>query len=406
MRPRAPMRPSMTGRAVDLVVEEDGHLAADVVAGHPLGDRGALAVELERDLGPPGLLIPGLVGVRQVLAGQRRPLVQVVRAPVTVRRRFAVLVAPLDLLVPDLVIGRQGQVAGQPGEELLQAVAALRPQVDVLVRLARVLLGPRLGNDVDPLPLGHGGGDLAHVLRTVVDDLELELRRAADDRLDALEVGRLQAGELDDDVGPLLDDRRLGDAELVDAAADRLDALAKRVVTHLLDLVGIQAQPHDARGRVAAHDVQRLAVVLEDRVVQLGLLGRRLERQDDVVAPLTIDVQVGDALVLVEAILEVGREPIDLAGDRLVDVHLVDEVQAALKVQPQLDALLEVLLNESRLLVLWDDRRDQVQDGHNGDEPVEGRLPPPRTFHECVCLFRDREAYEAFASVFGAVAPV
>ena len=72
-------------RAVDLVVEEDGHLAADVVAGHALGDRRALAVELERDLGPPGLLIPGLVGVRQVLAGQRRALVQVVGAPVACR---------------------------------------------------------------------------------------------------------------------------------------------------------------------------------------------------------------------------------------------------------------------------------------------------------------------------------
>ena len=127
-------------RAVDLVVEQHRHLAADVVAGHLLGDRRALAVELEADLGAAGLLVPGLVGVRQVLAGQRRAPVQVERAPVAVGRHLAAVRARLVLLVADLVVGRDRQVAGQAREELLQRLALLRAQVDVLVLLARVLL--------------------------------------------------------------------------------------------------------------------------------------------------------------------------------------------------------------------------------------------------------------------------
>ena len=93
-------------RGLDPVVEDDRHLAADVVAGQPLGDGRALAIELVRDLRATGVLVPGLVGVGQVLAGQRRPLVQVVGAPELVGRLLAALAAPLHLLVADLVIGR------------------------------------------------------------------------------------------------------------------------------------------------------------------------------------------------------------------------------------------------------------------------------------------------------------
>ena len=68
--------------------------------------------------------------------------------------------------------------------------------------------------------------------------------------------------------------------------------------------------------------------------------------------PSRLTTASADALVLAEPILDVGREPVDLVGDRLVDVHLVDEVQAALEVEPELDPLLEVLLDELGLLVL------------------------------------------------------
>ena len=82
-------------------------------------------------------------------------------------------------------------------------------------------------------------GDLLHVLRAVVDHLELELRGAADQVLDALEVVGLEAGQLDDDVGALADDGRLGDGQLVDAVADGLDALAHGVVAQLVDVVAV-----------------------------------------------------------------------------------------------------------------------------------------------------------------------
>ena len=81
----------------------------------------------------------------------------------------------------------------------------------------------------------------------------------------------------------------LGDAELVDAAADGLDALAERVIAHLLDLIRVEAQPNDARRGVALDQVQRLAVVAQEGVVELGLLGGLREGQDDVVAPLARD---------------------------------------------------------------------------------------------------------------------
>ena len=122
--------------------------------------------------------------------------------------------------------------------------------------------------------------------------------------------------------------------------------------------------------------------------------------------PSRLTTQIVDALVLVQPVLDVRGEAIDLAGHRLVDVDLVDQVQTALEVEPQLDPLLEMLLNESRLLVLRDDRRDQIEDGQHGDEPVEGRLPPPRSFHEIACPFVVRRAssYDALASDLSASA--
>src|SRR6185503_2706199 len=182
-----------------------------------------------------------------------------------------------------------------------------------------------------------------------------------------------ETGELDDDVGPLLDDGRLRDAQLVDAVADRLDALAKRVVADLVDLIGIQAQPHLTLRRVPADQVQRLAILAQQRIVDLGLVGGVLEGEDDVVVAFldlvrARDVDVRDVLVLAQAIFDIRRQPVDLVRDRLADVDVVDEVQAALKVQPQLDLLLEVIPDEARLLLLRNNRRNQVKHRQYGDE--------------------------------------
>ena len=72
-----------------------------------------------------------------------------------------------------------------------------------------------------------------------------------------------------------------------------------------------------------------------------------------------------------------------LLDDRLVDVHLVDQVQTALEVEPQLDPLLEVLVDEleRRIRRIRRHRGDQVEDSQYGDETVESRLPPPGAFH-------------------------
>ena len=94
----------------------------------------------------------------------------------------------------------------------------------------------------------------------------------------------------------------------------------------------------DALGRVARGDVERIAVVLEDAVVELGAVRRVLERQDDDIAALTAHDQFGDALLAAQLVLDVGRQPVDLVRDGLVDVHLVDQVQATLEVQPQLES--------------------------------------------------------------------
>ena len=149
--------------------------------------------------------------------------------------------------------------------------------------------------------------------------------------------------------------------ELVDAAADGLDALAERVVAHLLDLIGVEAEPHDAGGGVALDEVERACGSPAAPRRRAWPVGRLLEGEDDVVAPFAADGQVGDALVLAEPVLDVRRQAVDLVRDRLVDVDLVDEVQTALKVETQLDPLLEVLLEECRLLLLRHHCRHQVE---------------------------------------------
>ena len=339
MRPREPMRPSMTGAAVDLVVEDDGHLAADVVAGHAA----------RRSPRPGGRTRTRPRGARSAdpRSGRRWTDTRRSAPRACAGNRCASTCrasAPRLRRAPDSPRSRSRDRAGarrspvRPAKNFCSASRFLA-EVDVLVRLARVLLGPRVGADLDARGPSTSGllaswRDLLHVLRAVVDDLELELRGAADDRLDALEVGRLEAGQLDDDVGPLLDDGRLRDAELVDAVADRLDALAERVVA---------APRRPDRGRGAAgrrpsaalRSTTSSALRYSLRIASssLALVGRVLEREDDVVAPLAADVHVLDALVAAQPVLDVRRQPVDLVRHRLVDVHLVDEVQAALEIQ-------------------------------------------------------------------------
>ena len=78
--------------------------------------------------------------------------------------------------------------------------------------------------------------------RPLLDLLQLELRGRADDFLRAVDVGH--AGQLHQDLigGAVARDDRLGDAELVDAALDRLQRLVDRVLAQLDDDVRLERE--------------------------------------------------------------------------------------------------------------------------------------------------------------------
>ena len=98
--------------------------------------------------------------------------------------------------------------------------------------------------------------------------------------------------------------------------------------------------------------VEVLPVVLQELAIELLGFGGVLEGQQDLVAAVAIDLHVLDVLVLVELLLDVAREAVGLVGDRLVDVDLVDEVQAALEVEAEHDALVDVLFEPRRQLLV------------------------------------------------------
>ncbi len=78
--------------------------------------------------------------------------------------------------------------------------------------------------------------------RSLLDLLQLELRRRSDDLLGAVDVG--DAGQLHQDLigGAVARDDRLGDAQLVDAALDRLQRLVDRVFAQLDDDVRLERE--------------------------------------------------------------------------------------------------------------------------------------------------------------------
>jgi hypothetical protein len=163
------------GSAGDLLVQHHRHAPAHVLAGEAAHQLGALVVHLELDHRAIHV-VPALVGVGQVLAGDQGALLEEVGLPVALRGRLALLVLEALLEAP-LSLGRQGQLPGQAGGELLQVIALGGPQHDQLVGLPGLLLAPAAGLPLDRAVLGgDGGGHLLHVLALlVVDDLELEL---------------------------------------------------------------------------------------------------------------------------------------------------------------------------------------------------------------------------------------
>src|SRR5262249_23716484 len=165
-------------RGLDAAVEDDREVAADVLAGDLAEAAPAVGVEREADCGLV-VLVERRTRRPQVAAGDRPgPAHPIPHRPRVARR------------------------AARAGHEL-------HPVRDLAVDEQR----------------------LARRRRTLLDDLQLEAARRLNDALRALDVA--DAGQLHHDliaVGALLRDLRLGDAELVHAALDRLPRLHHRFV--------------------------------------------------------------------------------------------------------------------------------------------------------------------------------
>ena len=259
-------------RGVDVVVQGDGHEAADVVSGELPELHPALGVEGEVHLEVVGGLGAGVVRPGQALAGEgHRPLHQVGQVAVT--GALGPVGSGGDALEEDLAVG--GEVLLGVGQERL-AVLSLQ----LLVAVGPHQLDARVGRR------GVLGDQVPEEGALLVHHPELELGRGADELLGLLRV--LLAGERDlDRVGAHLPHVDLGHAPLVDPAADDEHRLVHRILAearHLgvPQLVGERVGGAAGAGEVVEalqlllHLVQRGGVGrLEDQLQLLGVGGRR-----------------------------------------------------------------------------------------------------------------------------------
>ncbi len=310
---------------VHIAVEHDGQASAHVGLRELAEGAGARRVELHRYVGLAGVLVDGDARGGEIGTGEQR------------------------LLLDD--------VGDLP---FLLRLAIQPPLVEELVALG--------------YPFAH------RPLRVhlVVDQLELEQRGLADESFGAL--GILHARELDEDpIVALLLDGRLGDAELVHAIADGLEALPDGQLLELSDLARAHGEDDSAR---------RLIRLLGLEGCELGhrglgrapRLGRgQLHHQLGGTAPL--DALDGHAALLQRGARAGGR-PLHLRLQRLVEVDAQDEMDAALEVEPEIDgrgqesplargemAAVEQRLQEGRRVEI--DERAHDDDGHDADPQPE-----------------------------------
>src|SRR4029450_1109289 len=131
--------------------------------------------------------------------------------------------------------------------------------------------------------------------RALVEQLELEERGLADQRLGARRV--LHAGQLDQDlIRSLSRDRRLAHAKLVDAIADRLETLANRIVAQLPDTALEHHQPEAPGGPVLVAALERIELRHAGPRVIPRLRVGQLDQDRGV--PLARDPLDGDTLAL------------------------------------------------------------------------------------------------------------
>src|SRR5262249_18025873 len=195
----------------------------------------------------------------------------------------------------------------------------------------------------------------------LVEQLELEERGLANERLGARRV--LHARQLDQDlIRALPGDGGLAPPELIDAVADRLEALTDRVVAQLADPT-IAHHETEATGRLIliAH-VERIELRHDGPGVVPRLRVRQLDRDRGI--PFTRDPLDGDPLAL-ERALEVLGGAVGLARDVAIGLDAEHQMDTALEIQPEIDRAL---------------RRIQVpdRDGDDGDDEADAYPKVPR----------------------------
>src|ERR1035437_7463220 len=192
--------------------------------------------------------------------------------------------------------------------------------------------------------LGHraavgGSGSLHRRERTaaVIHELELEEARRPYDLLDAARIAH--AGDrAHDAVGALPLDDGLGDAESVDAIADRLDGLARRLVLYRDPLGVLEGDLPFAPALVDGPRIRRKN--RRDEILELRGVRLLVDREREARAVRGTGGDHGHA-ALAAFVFEPLERVLSLDAQRIGRLHLHDEVDAAAKGHPPPEAVPE-----------------------------------------------------------------
>ena len=309
MRPSPAMPRLDRRRREHAVVEDDGELAADVRLREVAELAGTLLVEREADRRQV-VLVERRARVTQVVAADRRHAAH----DVVLRRRRAA--------------ARRGDI-GRAGHD-----HAVRRQV-VVDRLHRGFLARE---------------------RALLDQLQLEDGRRADDVLRPLHVGH--AGKLHHQLvgGALAGDDRLGHAKLVDAALDRLQGLRDRFLAQLVRDVRSHHVGISPGARLPVEDSVGFDRRLAERLVVLDALDHELRRAGGFE---TRHGHAGHAQCFAQAFDRRFR----LEAQRIVSLDAQDEMDAAFQVEP-----------EPALLLRRVEREDEQPEDAEDDEDFPAQI--------------------------------
>ena len=206
--------------------------------------------------------------------------------------------------------------------------ATLQGEVELPAALALAPLTP-LDRFVDQLRQVDAGG--------LGDQLELELGGLTDEAHGPVRI--LDAGQLDNDlVFALAEHHRLGNAELVDAVADDFQRLVDRIFADIVDFLPAQLQG-DARetALLGSHPGFQVGEgVLEDLFDRVDGAGVG-QGEEDSAGRTRIHADRVDVL-LGQGGLEIRCRQVQAVFRRLVQVHLQDDVHAALQVETEFQA--------------------------------------------------------------------